>query len=568
MSMMGSASVRMKSSGFRIDVGGLPQKRVILGADSTGEQVAFICTCTNEENTACTMEQAITYSRTLIVALKYVYGAPDEMVFITGVTKVASSANAYELNVLWFSFDYHDTTIQTAEYMAGYRKCPRNSEMTGGTDTFRDSHGVFKFPCLFCPMNTYYNEVSTPVQVVYKLITMFVSSVTQSPFMDDIQKRKNIRTYFAATNPMPTADFRSQYNQESVLDIGTVVTMKMGSPDTVSNRFDPSPAFGARVGRIECEGLPVTFTRSTTGVPSVTFTIGAVHAGKMILVYIEDVECCNNNNFPATVFDPNWQVWPVRIFARAPSILQECTKCPTGKFSGSYGGGNISICEQISNLRTTVLTPILNPTPGNRRSVVVPQKKPFLAYIVVDGIFLNLLEIRKFTPLVPIGTHGFALQTLLDTNNMTFVNANKKQIAVEIFKIYDSRRNDMDAKLIETKLIAGDRELILFSTQGAYKDPSVLQELWNLLSPSNIIDSSWQTWAIMGGVVFCVILAIVMCCVCKKKPNNNIRYQQQSAGYYAAGPGVLVQPHQFHPPEMRYDLRNDARYEEHPSTQM
>jgi len=585
MSMMGSALVRMQSTGFRQIPNNRTTQSIILGVNSTGTEVAFMCTCNNEQNVTCTLEEANSYANTLITTIKYIYELSDEMVLVKGVTKTATSVDSFELNVVVFSFDYFDTTAQTKAYIAGNRHCPKNAQKTGLTDTFRDSHGVFKYDCFFCGMNTYYKETVTPANLVNNIKTMFVSSGWTSPRDEITQKRRHTRTYFVAPDVTPTEAYRYEYNQKSVVDIITVLTLKIGLPDTASSHQNVSPAANASILRVECEGAPVPFTRDTTGSSAITFTITRAHSGKMFLVYILDAQCCNSADSSSSssteVFEPTWSVWPARIFAQAPDIRQKCVSCPAGKFSSSYASNSATDCHYIPVSVTffshvvvtgsmslspvpatsTSTSPPLSPqTPPsspqlpNRRSLVsTPQ--PFRTFIEVDGVVLILLEIRTFFPTIPLGPSEFAIEAVFETSNITFVSANEAQIANGIFTIYDRQRSDMKANTLQTRM-AGQNSVIL-SIQGMYGKTGFLQDLLRLFSFAEIYSNlsnggtwqvPWTTWAILGGILLFIIICIILCCVLSPCRHRHPAENRNNAnGPYAYSP----QPSQFPPP--RYD---------------
>jgi len=507
MSMMGSASAMMKLvSVTPRDITGKPhQSRIIMGMNTTASHGAFNCTCTNEENTPCTVEQADRYAAKLVVGLKFVTRAPDDFFFVTGVVKSAGTENHYDLNFVWYVLGFDDFSPQMNFFLQGNKICPTGAQMSGPTDTFRDLTGIYKLACVACGINTYYTTVETPAPVIPKGHTMFISSETRSGKDPGTGMRHRSRVYFIASNSSLSGTFREKYRQESVVEVGTLLTLKIGDPNK-----DNSPGTDSKILRLECEGQDVQYT-SDVSASSISFEVTAKYSGKLILVHLEDPRCCDDYANSNEIYAPEWQLSPALIFVRGPEISQRCVACPVGKFSGVYAATDISKCIESKASQSQRFLPS-----ASRRSIISSDSKQIRTYVEVNGIVIDILEIRQFLPQAQgMSSPDFAIEAWLDTSNITFVRENTALLENSIFKIYDTRPDGMTITLSNANLLQAGKAYVILFMQGTYGTASAIPPISKTaasLPPDvqlNIL--LYSTIALCGVVLILAIVALALC---------------------------------------------------------
>jgi len=505
MSMMGSAAAMMKTRDYRT----VPApatgytSRVISGLNATAGYFAFNSTCTNEDNVPCTLLQANAYAMHLASAIAFVSHTVDDVLVYTGIAKTGGvDDNHFDINFIWYNFD-HGNLPEVMQYVAGNRDCPAISQKSGSTDTYRDSNGVFKIPCIMCGINTHYAEASFPAPVMASSKTMFISSIFHTDFDEFTYVRNYRRLYFVASAATPDDTFREEYRQESVVEIGTVLTLKIGVSGT---SWDPSPGTNSMITRLECDGQTIEYTRDTA-TASITFEVLPVFSGKAILVYMDDPHCCRVNRNTDVLSAVNFKVMPALIFPRAPSVQQQCVACAPGKFSGLSAQHNASACIDL---------PVSGGTPGaslaQRRSKQ-SNSRAFRTFVEVNSVIVNIVEIRTPTPQVHAPSEHFAIEVWLDTSNITFVTANAAFIASSVFKIYDPQRTDMQATRWQARsLLAGQGSVILL-IHGQYADKNAANGLNTSVPHVSTKNSSSQLWWIVWLVFGLVLVSSIACCI-------------------------------------------------------
>lgn len=223
----------------------------------------------------------------------------------------------------------------------------------------------------------------------------------------------------------------------------------------------------------------------------------------------------------------------------------------------SHVAGSRSVELTSPQLTQSQQTPLPSPQLSKRRSLVATPQ-PLRTVIEVDGVVLNLIEIRTFFPTVPLGPSEFAIEAVFETSNITFVTANEAQIANGVFKIYNRPRTDMKANTLQTRMAGQDS--VILSIEGMYTKTGFLQDLLRLVSFEEIYSSisnkgtwqvPWTTWAILGGILLFIIICIILCAVlCHHKHSADDR--NGANGPYAYSP----QGPQYPPPPM-YDGGNN-----------
>ena len=510
MSMMGSPAAMMKTTAYRT----IPApaagyaSRVISGLNATGGYLAFSSTCTNEDNAPCTPLEANAYAMQIASGLVFVSQTVDDVLVYTGVVKTGGvNDNHYDINFIWYNFD-HGNSPEVLQYVAGNRDCPVISEKSGSTDTYRDSNGVFKVSCIMCGINTYYTELAFPAAEIASSKTMFISSIFHTDFDEITQINYYWRLYFVASAATPNYIFREEYRQESVVEIGTVLTLKIG---TSGISWDPSPGIDSIITRLECDGQTIEYTRDTVGA-SVTFEVLPVFSGKAILVYIEDSNCCKVNKPTDTLSVANFKVMPALIFPRAPSVQQQCVACVPGKFSGLSAQHDASVCIDMP-----VPAVALSGAGMAQRRSTHSNSRPFRTFVEVDTVIVNILEIRTPNPQVHAPSEDFGIEAWLDTSNITFVMANAVLIANSVFKIYDPRRTDMKATQWQARSLLAGQGSVILSINGQYTGknaadgpitPVPLTSMQN-----DVLQVSWVVWLVFGLILLFSLAGFVLFCV-------------------------------------------------------
>ena len=542
MSMMGSAAVLMQTTEIRTipTPAAGPGTRVISGLNTTAGYFAFGCTCTNKDNLPCNLIEANTNAMKLASGLVFTSNTVDDVLVYTGTTKTGSADdNHFDINFIWYEFD-HQHSYEILQYVNGNRECPMISQKTGSTDTYHDSNGVFTIKCVMCGINAYYSEVTSPAPIMASSKTMFVSSTTQTGWTDETVSPRVAQhrlLYFVASAETPSEIFRKQYRQESVVEIGTVLTLKIG---TDANRLDTRAGTPNVILTLECEGQTIDYTRDTA-TSSVTFEVLPAFSGKVIHVYM-----------PALQIDTaRWEVMSALIFPRAPSVQQECVACAPGKFSGLSAQKNASACIDIpvpaTSYTSQLTTPRSNMRPVQRRNIP-GDSLPFRMYIEVNTVILKVIEMSTIPPQQHKRTEDFAFEIWLDTTNITFVVANAPLIAKSIFQIYDPRRNDMNATTWEARPLLAGQGSILLTIHGQYIGNSVLQDLTDFFVAVRMGHSIFQlTWAVWLAIVLILVASVAGCVVCcvmssqchccgKHSPADQYQHNQTSSN-------LSVQPH-------------------------
>jgi len=472
MSVMGSAAAMMKTTEYRT----IPApatgyaSRVISGLNATAGYLAFNSTCTNEDNVPCTLLQANAYAMQLASGLAFVSHTVDDVLVYTGIAKTGGADdNHYNINFIWYNFDYGNSP-EVMQYVAGNRDCPVISQKSGSTDTYRDSNGVFKISCIMCGINTHYAEVSFPAPVMASSKTMFVSSIFHTDFDEFTQVLNYRRLYFVASAATPDDIFREQYRLESVVEIGTVLTLKIGTSGT---SWDQSPGTNSIITRLECDGQTIEYTRDTA-TASITFEVLPVFSGKAILVYMDDPNCCRVDRNTNALSAVNFKVMPALIFPRAPSVQQQCVACAPGKFSGLSAQHNASVCIDMPVPAVTLVsqftTVALSGASLAQRRSKQSNSRPFRTFVEVNTVIVNILEIRTPTPQVHAPSEHFSIEVWLDTSNITFVTANAAFIASSVFKIYDPQRTDMKATRWQARSLLAEQGSVILLIHGQYAD--------------------------------------------------------------------------------------------------
>jgi len=551
MSMTGSAAAMMNTQKYRMvpppDTG--YASSVISGLNATASYIAFECRCTNEDNLPCTLLQANAYAIKLASGLAFASHTVDDVMVYSGMAKTGSiDDNQYDINFIWYNFDYGFSS-EIERYVAGNRDCPVISQKSGSTDTYRDSNGVFKVSCIICGINTHYAEATFPAPVTVSSKTMFVSSIRRAHTDEFTNSKQTTRLYFVASAATPSEIFREHYHQESVVEIGTTLTLKIGNN---RNSQDPSPDTNSIITRLECDGQAIKYTRDIAA-SSLTFEILPAFSGKLILVYMDDPNCCGATSNTVLVNAANWKVLPAIIFPRAPSVQQQCVACAPGKFSGLSAQNDSSACIDIPVPAVSLMSQFNLPSssPVGRRSIQ-SNSKPFRTYVEVNMVILNILEIRTLIP--PSGARrsqvhdpsvGFAMEVWLDTTNITFVMTNAALIASSVFKIYDPQRSDMSATEWQARSLQAGQGSIMLSIQGHYVRKSALDGLMRIVTDmlTGILHMTWIIWLVFGlilvssvgaCIIYCVMSSQCHCCV-KDSPTDQHTHTQESTN-------VLLQP--------------------------
>jgi hypothetical protein len=495
MSMIGAVSKMMTFQGMVPISNRTPTKAVIMGMNATGSYVAMECTCMNEANAACTPEQADSYKDVFMLALRFM--VPGQGSFLLDkMEKNPEADNRYDLIILWYSFHYGlDPSLQ--QYITGNRGCSVGAHSSGSTDTFRDDTGRYKIPCIVCGINKYYSESITTAPVIRKTQTMYVSSKSDSDIDEYAGIRIFARKYFVAPETHPSPAFREQFRQQSEVDIGTTLVLMLGTP------YENSPAHGSTILRVVCDGVDIAFTRNES-TPSISFEVLAMYSGKLIEVHVADAACCGSNGPSTETFQTDWMVLPALIFPRAPTVAQNCLLCPSGKFHGAYGATDISQCKDTvapTLRRRSQLGhgPLQVPVSHQRRSnsgFVVNDSQAFKTYLEIQGVFMDVLEIRQVTHSESDLQSVFALEVLLDTVNVTFVLENSIVLSGQISTIYDAQRDDMKTTNTSARLIVvGENTMTIFSMQGVY-GPDLPPSSVNTLPATTPIPQTKTTTAV------------------------------------------------------------------------
>ena len=499
VSMMGSASSMLKLTGFVNAEWRVPETRLILGVNFTGQYGTFTTTCVNEIGMSCSLEEATHFAAELTVGIKMILNSVDNAFEMYGLQKMAGSDNEYTLNYIQFLSEYGNNDPLMGQYFSSNRPCPRGAKSTGLTDTFYGETGIFKLNCVVCGINRYYHEFQIPAPVVAKNTTMYILRKKTSSGDYPTSLRILIRQYYAALHKNPENDFKKQFRQDSLVDIGTKLVLKLGVTGD-----DRSLAVMSTIVRIYYDEIDIDFTSEKHGTPdyAISLQITPELSGKLIRIDVVDPDCCNNANYDPNRFSSIWTILPILIFARPAEVVQECLLCPVGKFSG------LALAKDSSACQNTMPSPADISNGATRRSAQ-HNTNTFKTFIDIDGIIIIVLEIRRIVPHALSESH-FALEIWLDTNDLTMVDLNMQTIETKILHLYESQRTDVQISgVTHSRLVATPGPVIL-TLEGIYTNnaPGITE-----LNPPPKSRTVWKFTWFWAGMVCCAV-AVVVAIVC------------------------------------------------------
>ena len=482
-----------------------------------GMLVKFPSKCINEEETPCTQAQALARAHSIISGLRSIMQTP--LLFLESVHKNAQDDALYDVNCRMFQLQPRTKKMQ--EYGAGFRKCPENTTQTGATNTFRDENGyVYKLHCIPCGINTYYSEDRTPApEDVSKKQEMFITGQESNERDLHVNLITRVLTYFITSNSQHTTQYVEDEHSESVVDIGTTLELHL---------LQRSAQGGGEIEKVMCEDRQVSFTRINAS--SVSFQVTAEYSGKIISVHIVDPDCCGSLGTTADKWSPEWSILPAMIFARPPAISQTCLQCPTGKFSGKYGAGDISECADSilappQLLSTAAIGSTGTGTASNfqNRRTAHTEVKEFMTYVEAEGVYINIIQIATTE-----AAQKIVIETWLDTDNLVYVREHAVSLQNSILEIYDpQQQHETPRSEVQTTLLTQQGPVVL--TIEVIRRPQA----------TSGDAAHWRRIGMIGGAAFIALLAgtvVVAVTLCKQAKRHAL--QQDVAhvhGYLPVG---------------------------------
>jgi len=399
--------------------------------------------CKNGDYGKCSPAEIVEYTELVATGLKVAMGESDDMFEVD-----ASSTTATKLRFNVFRMANAPPSTWQQEWMSRNRKCPRNTQPSLDTNTFRtEGQVVLKMPCVLCGINTYYTERSMPLDTMHMKMVQHMSILAVYDYYDIIPTPNvaplRSKRYFLSS--LPSTGYGAVSDESRLLDtsvgVGSTLHLQL-TAQVQSDEVTPATKPSAIV-KVVCEGDNIMFAWGNASKTSIVLQVLPEFAGKIIEVHIHDPD----SGFPGAL--GGWLVLPALVFVRGPEIVQVCQWCPRGKFSGTYGTSSAAKC--LDTAYTTSVAAyarrgleVPEPPPASFvRGVLTSQKyqheMPFQTFLSVgDGVYTNVMRILQI-PVVAL--MEFKLRVDLNTNAVDQVRAHILDITRQVLALFEHRQN-------------------------------------------------------------------------------------------------------------------------------